>query len=382
MRVLFWSDYFWPYVGGIEVWSARLLTALRERGHEFTVMTSHGSLELPDVTHYKGIPVFRFPFWTALTDRSVDRLMRLQRQVAELKRSVRPGLIHLNLIGPAAYFHLQTADAHPAPSLISFHHPLQTQTGGSDSLIARTLRSAGWVNSFSAVVLAEVRRLVPEIAPRSSLIYHGLDAPAILPRPLLLDPPRLLCLGRVVPDKGFDLALEAFAIIAHRFPGARLMIASDGPARPALERRAVELNLTDVVEFLGWVEFDRMAALMNSATMVLMPSRCYEGFGLVALEAALMARPVVASRVGALPEVIADGQTGVLVDPEDSHALAEAIAYLLDHPEAATRMGEAARRRAQELFSFKRHVDAFDALYRRLIPQAALIDPAASPTVH
>ena len=109
-----------------------------------------------------------------------------------------------------------------------------------------------------------------------------------------------------------------------------------------------------------------MPALLNSATVVLVPSRIGEGFGLVALEAALMARPVVASQFGALPEVVVDGETGLLVERDDPAALAAAITTLLEHPETATAMGQAGRRRAQTLFGLGPHVDAFDALYRRI----------------
>lgn len=366
MRVLFWCDFFWPYVGGTEVWSARLLTALRERGYEFTVVTSHGGLDLPDADQYKGIPIFRFPFWTALTDRNIDQVMELTAQVARLKRAFRPDLFHLNLPHPTPYFHLQTANAHPAPLLVSFHHPTPTPAGAPDSLVKRMLRSADWVNTFTDIVLAEARQLVPEITLHSSMIYHGLKAPALLPGPLPFDPPRLLCLGRLVPEKGFDLALAAFASVTQRFPHVRLVFASDGPARPILAQQAAELGLTDRVEFLGWVEFEKIPALLNSATMVLMPSRYPEGFGLVALEAALMARPVVATRAGGLSEVVVDGQTGLVVEREDSAALAEAIAHLLERPEMAARMGQDARSRAQALFNWERHVAAFDSLYRQL----------------
>ncbi len=97
-----------------------------------------------------------------------------------------------------------------------------------------------------------------------------------------------------------------------------------------------------------------------------MPSRWEEPFGLVAVEAALMARPVVASRVGGLAEVVADGETGLLVDKEDPAALARAVTHLLKNPATAERMGQAARRRARELFGFDRQVDAYDGLYQRL----------------
>jgi glycosyltransferase involved in cell wall biosynthesis len=378
-RVLFWSDSFWPNVGGLVVWASALLPALSERGYEFTVVTSHGGLHLPDTDAYEGIPVHRFPFWTAIAKHDIDLVSDINRQVSQLRRSFAPHLVHFCLTGPSAYLQLLSARACCAPLLITLSHFSESQTGGPETLFGRTLRSGDWVNTFSAAVLAQARRLVPEITPRSSAIYLGQEAPGLLPRPLPFDPPHLLCLGRHVYEKGFDLAIRAFSLVSPRFPGMRMTIASDGPARPLLERQVAELGLTDRVEFLGWIALEEMPALLNSATIVLMPSRMVEGFGLVALDAALMARPVVATRVGALPEVIADGQYGLLVERDDSSGLAEAIEYLLERPELAAKMGEAARSRARELFSWNRHVDAFDALYRRLIQQDGAIDPSASP---
>jgi glycogen(starch) synthase len=219
------------------------------------------------------------------------------------------------------------------------------------------------------MVLTSARQLAPEITPCSSLIYFGFDAPNFFPEPLRFDEPRLLCLGRLVYEKGFDLVLTAFASIIKRFRSLRLIIASDGPARPALERQAAELGLTGVVDFIGWVESDRMPALLNSATMVVMPSRVIEGFGFVAMEAAMMGRPVVATRSGGLTEAVVEGETGLLVERENSAALADAIASLLDRPEVARKMGQAAQTRARAMFKSEQHVDAFDALYRQLIDE-------------
>ncbi len=366
MRVLFWSEQFWPKIGGIEVWGAKLLQALRERGHEFTVIASHGDLGLAGENLYKGIPVYRFPFWNALVDRNIGQLTEITRAVAKIKRAVEPNLVHLNLTGPSVYFHLQTADAHRAPLLVSLHQPLENQSGRSDSVVSRILRSADWVTAASEMVQTTAQRIVPEIAPRSSLIHFGFDVPDMMPEPLPFAQPRLLCLGRHVFEKGFDLALTALSTLVDRFPKLRLIIASDGPARHDLEQQAAKLGLTQVVDFIGWVEFAKIPALLNSATMVLIPSRVIEGFGLVAMEAAMMGRPVVATRSGGLPEVVIDGQTGLIVEREDSAALADAIASLLDHPDVATEMGRAARNRAQAAFGWERHVDAFEALYRRL----------------
>jgi glycogen(starch) synthase len=364
MRVLFWSDLFWPYIGGSEIFASKLLLALRER-HEFVVVTRQDSPDLPSEDSYSGVPVYRLPFFTALVGRDMVRMIALRRQVAGLKRKFAPDLIHIHNFGLSILFHLETAGASAAPML--FTATLEILPGarsGPDTLLRRTLRAADWVTGVSSDTLAQARSRAPEIISRSSVIFNGLDAPALLPEPLPIETPRLLCLGRLQTQKGFDLVLSALPAIIDRFPQVRLTIAGDGPERAALEHQASELKLAGVVNFTGWVSPDRVPELINSATIVLMPSR-WEGFGLVALEAGWMARPVIASRVGGLPEVIAQGETGILVESENSRALADAIVLLLTDPEKAVRIGQAARRRAQELFSWERCVAAYDTLYRR-----------------
>jgi len=111
-----------------------------------------------------------------------------------------------------------------------------------------------------------------------------------------------------------------------------------------------------------------------------MPSR-HEPFGLVALDAALMARPIVASRVGGLSEVVVHRQTGLLFDNEDSRGLADAIISLLNHPEVARRMGQAARRRALNVFSWERCVNGYADLYRSLVNSRGLKAPRKSGVI-
>ncbi len=370
MRLLFWTAVYWPYIGGIQVFSSMLLAALRGRGHEVAVVTSHGSLDLPDEDTHEGVPIHRMPFQSALMDRDLAAFMEARRRVAGVKASFAPEVVHINFSDPGVLFHLETAAAHPVPFLVTIH-ALPKHAVWLDTLLGRMLREAGWVVAVSEAMMADLSTLAPEIAGRSSVIYNGIETPALALAPRPLDAPRLVCLGRVVRDKGFDVALAAFAELAPRFPEARLVVAGDGPARPELEAQAQALGVADAVEFPGWVAPERVSELMNSATLVIMPSRWEEPFGLVAVEAALMARPVVASRVGGLAEVVADGETGLLVDKEDPAALARAVARLLEDPGTAERMGQAARRRARELFGFERQVDAYDGLYQRLAEGAA-----------
>ena len=146
-------------------------------------------------------------------------------------------------------------------------------------------------------------------------------------------------------------------------PALRLVIAGDGPARSALERQAKALGVADAVEFRGWVSPEEIPRLLQSASVVVMPSRDHELFGLVALQAAQMARPIVASALGGLQEVVDDGVTGMLVAPDDEDALTNAVGALLDDPALAVVMGAAARRRAVTGFVWERFVDAYEAVY-------------------
>jgi glycogen synthase len=366
VRILFWSEGFHPQIGGAEVLAVRLIRALRERGYEFLAITRKDCDELPDESEHEGVSVYRFPFWAALAERSSDRVMRVRRDVAALKRAFRPDLVHVHQPGPSVVFLRQTAKVTPVPVLVTLHRTSPGRFVQPETVLGSTLRSATWVTACSAAVLSQARQQVPEIMPYSSVVRNSLDLPAVHREPLPFDPPRLLCLGRLVREKGFDVALTAFAALRERFPTARLVIAGDGIDRASLQEQAVSLGIASAVDFLGWVAPADVPALINSSTVVVMPSR-REGLPLVALQAAQLARPIVATGVGGLPEVIVHRQTGLLVEREDSQALAEAIGFLLDHPETARWMGEAGGRRGQDLFSWERHVQAYDALYQQLI---------------
>jgi glycogen synthase len=360
MRVLFWSDTFWPSIGGVEILAAKLLPALRARGYEFIVVAPKNHKELPDETDYKGIPVYRFPFWRGSGYSIIDHLVEIRQKVIKLKNAFTPDLVHINAVGGGNFFHLTTANADPL--LVTLHGEWESRI---EPVVGRTLRAADWVVGCSAAILNRGRQLVPEITARSSVIHNGLELPSLAPKPLPFNGARLLCLGRLLSYKGFDLALDAFAKIVAYFPNARLVIVGDGPERRNLEQQIARSKLAGSVELAGLVAPHQVPTLINSATLVLIPSR-EEAFSLVALEAALMARPVVATRVGGLPEVVLHGQTGLLVDSGNPDALAEAVRFLLADSEVTKRMGQTARNRAMEKFSWNQYVEAYDALYTKL----------------
>src|SRR2546423_14226765 len=101
MRILFWSEPFWPNIGGVEVLLLQLLPALQERGYEFVVVTRQDPLTLPEEGRFKEIPVYRFPFWKGFMGDSFGQVMAVRQQIAQLKRSFAPDLVHVNSFSPS-----------------------------------------------------------------------------------------------------------------------------------------------------------------------------------------------------------------------------------------------------------------------------------------
>jgi glycogen(starch) synthase len=365
MRVLFWSLTFWPNIGGLEVLTSKLLPSLRQRGYEFLVVAPKNYTDLPDSEEYEGIPIRRLAFQAPVRP-GIDQVFALRQEVVALKRRFTPDLIHINGIGgPSDFFHLTTMQAHKAPVVVTLHNPWPLL---ADGIATETLLKADWVVGVSTSILERARRLASEINFHSSVIYNALPSPGLAPQPLPFFQPRLLCVGRLAYEKGVDIAIRAFRMILERFPRARLTIAGDGPLRSELVQQAASVGVDHAVDFIGWVVPDAVAALLNQHTLVLMPSR-EEPFGLVALQAALMSRPIVATRVGGLPEVVLHAKTGYLVDSEDAASMADAALLLLSRPELAKKLGRAARSRAQVVFGWEEQVDKYDTLYRKIAQQ-------------
>jgi len=171
--------------------------------------------------------------------------------------------------------------------------------------------------------------------------------------------------ARLQPEKGVDILVRAFAELAPSHPNARLVICGSG--------REVKLQVRAMIAELGLEGQARMAGFRRDVPAVLaatdvyaLPSRA-EGLGFSLLEAMASGCPVVASRVGGVPEIVTDGQDGLLVEPENPAALASAIGRLLDSPELRARLGAAGRATAQERFATERLVGRVEELYQGLV---------------
>jgi glycosyltransferase involved in cell wall biosynthesis len=235
-------------------------------------------------------------------------------------------------------------------------------------IFARAFRAADRVVSVSAASARAIERglgvsgvvTLPSVPPRARL--QGLQTGAAGSARARADAVEALYLGGFAdPVKGGGVLIDAIPRLLAAAPGICVSLAGPGPA-PAID--------ADRVRWLGWLERPRVAGALAGADIVVLPS-ISEGLPMVLLEALALGRPVVATRVGGIPEVIRDDVEGALVEPGDALALAHAIAALAEDPARRARLGRAALDRAAELARDDEPYRRLDALYRELVVDAA-----------
>ena len=209
----------------------------------------------------------------------------------------------------------------------------------------------------SEFMLAKMRQA--EVYPdRLTHIPHFCDLSQIAPA--TAPGSGVLYAGRLSSEKGVDVLVDAAALLP---AGIEVTIAGDGPDLAALRARAEAASVADRVRFAGRLPSTELHELMRSSAVVVAPSRWYENQPMVVLEAFGCARPVVASDLGGMPELITDGVSGRLVKHDDPTALALALTELATDPVRAHEMGVAAHRGAVDRFDIDRHLERLDQAY-------------------
>jgi len=257
---------------------------------------------------------------------------------------------------------------------VALLHQQVTHPGLKRRLARGILAGAAGTVAISAWTAEQFRKLaraldVPDAGTRARVIPLGVDAARFRPdvpvdalrRRLGLGTRRwLLTVARLVPHKGIDVGFEVLAGLRQQGFDLGYLVAGEGPARPALERRAAELGVSEVVRWCGHVREPELPALYAAADIYLGLSRPVgpevEGFGLSLLEAQAAGRPVVAGIGGGTGDAVADGVTGFLVLPETPAAAIAAVAALLRNPALARAVGTAGRSRMERDFRWDRVV--------------------------
>jgi glycosyltransferase involved in cell wall biosynthesis len=298
-------------------------------------------------------------------------------RVASYLRGRRVDVFHAHLFDPSVVG-LTAAVVAGTPSRVLTRHYSDYHTRinrpvhvALDRLCTRMSQRVIAVSQHTADHLVEVEHAPVE---KLRVIHNGIDfdrvrvsspdAPARVRAELgAVGRPVVLIAARLHPEKGYEPLLTAFARVRERVPGAVLLIAGTGPLESYYRRLAACPSLRDAVLFLG---FRRdLPDIISAADVVVLPSLA-EAFGLAAAEALYLGTPVVASRVGGLPEIVDDDIDGLLVPPNEPPALAEALVRLLTHPDLRARLAGRGRQKVAERFSFQAMVRAYERVYDEL----------------
>ena len=177
----------------------------------------------------------------------------------------------------------------------------------------------------------------------------------------------ILFLGVLHPKKGPDVLLKAMPRVLSKVPNTELVIAGDGIMRRELEELSEKLGINDYVNFAGFIPENLKPLYYNSADVFCLPSiMTSESFGIVNLEAMVCSVPVVASKIGGVPDVVKDRENGLLIPPKDPDALADAIIYLLENEDVRKKMGKNAREKVKN-YSWERIAEMTEEVYKSLI---------------
>jgi glycosyltransferase involved in cell wall biosynthesis len=352
-------------ISGSEAHLLQLLPDLRARGWDVRFLMLHedepGAWEFAGELEGRGVPL---------------EAIRLRADVdplafGEVVRHLtvrRPAILHTHLVHADVYGQLAGAMTRVPLRLSTKHGFNEFREGRFFGLADRSVGSLAHVHIAISQGLAHYLAQTEGFDEASfEIVHYGISSRDSV-RGYEGSEPRLLCVGRLIPIKGHLVLLRALAQARSRVPGLGLDVAGRGPLEPALKEYARELGIDDAVRFLGFVA--PVQAAVEDAAIVVVPS-LGEGFGMVALEAMERGRPVIASAVGGLPEIVADGETGLVVPAGDAEALADAIVGLARDLERAAQMGRAGRARALAEFTPERSVERIEELYRAALGPGA-----------
>ena len=241
--------------------------------------------------------------------------------------------------------------------------------------LAEKLADASFVVCISDFARSQLMALSdPEAWERLDVVHVGIPVDQFTrskPSSAGRREPTILYIGRLVPEKGQAVLLDAVALLAARGRLVDVTLAGEGPLRQALERRAEQLGIASQVSFLGAVGQDRLRALYEDASIFCLPSFA-EGVPVVLMEAMAMGLPVVSTRITGIPELIEDGSSGLLVAPGRPDELADRLEWLLADPALRRELGTEAREAVLREFDAERSAEQLYELFReRLLGRTA-----------
>ncbi|RAL24579.1 glycosyltransferase [Thermoflavimicrobium daqui] len=373
------------------------LKALKEQGIEVEVLSPipkfpfypkwkeyrqvQGKTKIDDIS-VTYVPTRMFPgglFFSTYGDRYERALIS---HVEAIYNEFSFDLIHCHTIYPDGFAGGKMKGRFQVPVVCTIHgsdimlYPKRSQ--GVYRKTMEALQMADYIVTVSERLLHEAKKMVPSI--HGETIYNGFDPclftvqDKIEARRKLELPEQgkiLLFVGNLYPVKGIEFLLQAFARICSHDSSLHLCLVGDGPLRSTLEQQVKELNISHSVSFKGRRAYDEIPTWISSSDVVVLSSLS-EGLPSILLESMGSARPMIATAVGGIPEILQNGKTGILVEPKDVDGLASAMHKLLiEDSHLANQMGQQAYQSSQSL-TWQAHASKMEDLYQRLVNQNTL----------
>lgn len=371
MKVALYNLTTTTQYGGVESFVWEIARGLAARGEDVTIVGGEGEIRRP----YENVRVATFPFTSRDALRKLPGLAKqytltklaerltFGKNARAFMRRERFDVIHIQKpydLPPAAWFKRNTKTR----VVLGCHG---TDFFPSDRRFVGASEIAVSCSAFNAGQVREHYGISPRV------VYNGIDPQQFFPQapdPKLRnqvagDAQTILYAGRLVRWKGVQYLIDALALLA-QMRNVRLLVAGEGEYRPILEQRARERGVADRVNFMGYISSDALAPFYAIADVVALASYANETFSIMSAEAMACGRPVVGSRFGGIPEVIADRETGFLAEPENAADFAARIGELLDNATLRERFGQCGRERVLRLFTWdavtERVQDAYKAI--------------------
>lgn len=373
-RVALISSSFAPHVGGVEEHVRQVARELTALGHAVEVWTVDRGEHLGQRS-VDGVNVRYLP--TPLPARSAKAVAAYAAQApgswrrwAHAHRTFRPEVLHVQCFGPNGLYALGLHHRYGTPLVVSSHgetfgddHSIFEESAVLRAGLTHAVSRASRVTGCSAMVLDHLRANFG-LDDVGLVVPNGVDLTVSGRAPRSTDEPYLFAVGRLGHPKGFDLLIDAYAESSLPSQGIRLVIGGDGPELNSLMAQRHSSGLDVMVDFAGRLSPSEVADRMDSARAVVVPSRI-EAFGIVALEAWRSEAPLVMSNRGGGQSLVSHGIDGLLVDPTDTPALAQAIEQICRDRGLADRLVKAGRDRVHG-FTWAATAAAYDQVYAEL----------------
>jgi glycosyltransferase involved in cell wall biosynthesis len=394
MKILFLSEEFPPEnTGGSGVVAYNLAREFNSVGHDIFVIVRTGKKSEEGEVNFSGLKVFRIyssyhPRWQSWFGLYNPLMIS---KIKKIIKKIKPDVIHVhNVHYYFSYYSLKLAKKHSRAVFLTVHDIMPINFGKllpkTDKYIykisiAEQFRSAGKrYNPFRNLLIRHYLKYVGKIfAVSDSLkdileingiknvetIYNGINVDGwridkekvdkFKEEYNLKEKMVIIFSARLIEAKGGDQLIQALALVNNNFPDfILLVVGKEWAYTEKIKKMSQNLNIDEKITFAGYLKEDKLKLAYNAADISVFPSLCFEGFGMGNLEAMACKKPTVSSFFGGPSEVVVDGETGYLINPNNIKLMSEKILDLLKNPEKVKKFGEAGYQRAKKIFSLQK----------------------------